>query len=139
MIDVFMTPQSDDDFSDDSLSPPSGDPNSSPTGAVAKPAEDAKQSSPPVSTFKDDDEVKTDEDGEEPEGAKAEEAVQITASVESTVIERTTEDSAENNEERQAEEEKTSPAQPQPQSEDVKADTVQNDDDDCEVQVFSDT
>ena len=35
MIDVFMTPQSDDDFSDDSLSPPSGDPNSSPSAAVA--------------------------------------------------------------------------------------------------------
>ena len=35
MIDVFMTPQSDDDFSDDSLSPPTSDPNSSPTDAVA--------------------------------------------------------------------------------------------------------
>lgn len=110
MIDVFMTPQSDDDFSDDSLSPPSGDPNSSPTGAVAKLGEDAKQSSPPVSTFKDDDEVKTDEDEEEPEGAKAEDAAQITASVESTVIERPAEDSAEKNEEGQVEEEKADPA-----------------------------
>ena len=67
------------------------------------------------------------------------EAAQITASVESTVIERTAEDSAEKNEEGQVEEEKATPAQPQPQSEDAKAETAQNDDDDCEVQVFSDT
>ena len=110
MIDVFMTPQSDDDFSDESLSPPSGDPNSSPTGTVSKLEEDAKQSSPPVSTFKDDDEVKTDEDEDEPEGADAEEATQIKASVESTVIERTAEASAEINEGCQDEEEKAIPA-----------------------------
>ena len=67
------------------------------------------------------------------------EAAQITASVESTVIERTAEDSAEKNEEGQVEEEKANPTQPQSQSEDAKAETAQNDDDDCEVQVFSDT
>ena len=72
MIDVFMTPQSDDDFSDESFSPPSGDPNSSPSSAVSKLGEGSKQSSPPVSTFRDDDEVKTDEDEKEPEVAKTE-------------------------------------------------------------------